>query len=241
MEHFSNYMDEIKENMKNKIKTQHPAWKIDDKFTIYNTIIPIAEGVVFKSKFKLKKKKRTSVIFEQEFNNRKVRYYFSEYDIIRTLIYIYDKFIDEGNYICEKMIALINDNGDDVEFGLNNKRYKFKGIGYISENKEFLTNMDYWLGINDFIFLLNLVIEKDRYKEMNENAKKTILKYLLFLFLCSERKEDMPKTKLINILKDKHIYTGLKLRSYKDVINKIGRGKLYLDISLSEEILWYNK
>lgn len=244
MEHFLDYMDKTKKNMENQISNQHPDWNIDSRFTIYTYIEPIVDDILFKTKFRLRKRKKTSVIFEQEFNNRKARYYFDEYNIIRTLIYIYDNFQEEGNHICERMSQIIDDGGEDVEFKLDNKIYKFKGIGYMSENKEFLTDADYLIGINDFICLLNLVIEKDRYGKNNynnENGKKTIIKYLLFLFLVSERTKNKSKTKLINILKQKSIYTGLKLESYKKVINTIGRNKLHLEIGLSKDILWYNK
>ncbi|MBV4420328.1 hypothetical protein KM800_13535 [Clostridium tyrobutyricum] len=241
--HFLNYMDSVYKQAVLDIKDKHPDWKIDKNFIIYKEIIPDVEGIVFKTKLQLKKKgKRTSVLFQQEFKKRKTRYYLSEYDIVRMLIYIFDTFKEESNTIYLCMCNLINDTGQDVSFKINDKKFKFKGIQYLGQNdKKILTHFDYYIGINDFISLLNLVIEKDRYSVENQHDKGTILKYIVFLVLFSKRSQPKNKSTMNQILKDKKIFIeGASLKEYKEIINNTGRNKLYFDTSLSDKILCYN-
>ncbi|BCZ48465.1 hypothetical protein psyc5s11_45320 [Clostridium gelidum] len=246
MGHFLDDIDEIYESKKNYIINKYPGWKIDGRFTTYTPIIPNTEGIKFSTTLQLKKMIKTSVIFEQEYEGRTVRFYFDEYNIICTLIYIYDNFNQEGKYICDKMHLLINDNGEDISFKINDKKYEFKGIKYMPKDKKFLTLSDYEIGINDFICLVNLVIEKDRYSKQDENGKKdengksTILKYLLFLFLFSKKTSKEFKAKMIEVLQEEKIYKGDKLINYKKIINAIGSQKIYFDNSLSNKILCYN-
>lgn len=237
MDHYLDYMDEIYENKKTSIHQEHPDWKINRNFTIYVDIKPIAEGMKFQTTLQLKKQDRTSVILVQEFDGKKAKQYFSEFDIIHTFIYIFDTFKDEGNYIYHKMIELIKDNGNDVSFIIDEKQFSFKGINYLSEDKLFKTFADYIISINDFISLLNLVIEKDRYSKESKDGKSTILKYILFLLLISNRSEQKIKMQMKDILEIKSIYIDDKLSVYKNIINRNGKDKIYFDSILFKDIL----
>jgi hypothetical protein len=240
MNHYLEYIDEIHSEKKKNIQDQHPDWKFDKRFSVCNKIIPIAEGVNFQATLQLRKRKRTSVIFEHEYSGRKVIHYFSEYEIIRSLIYIYDNFEKEGNDICSGLNELMKDAGQDVMFDINNKRFTFRGIKYLHNNISFLTLTDYQITLNDFICLLNLVIEKDRYSKESKEGKTTILKYLLFLYLISNRTSEKLKAEVEKILKSKDIYKTRELNDYKEVINRNNREKIYFDIGLYNNILCYN-
>ncbi len=237
MAHYLNTIDVIHANVILDIKKQHPNWMIDSNFTVYREIMPVIEGISFQTTFLLRKRSRTSVILMQEPNGRKIRQYFNEYRIIETLIYLYDYYIEEGDAFYYGMCKLIEDNGVDVSFSIGDEQFSFKGIQYFSSNKLFLSFADYQININDFICLLNLVIEKDRYSKESENGKGTILKYLLFLLLCSTRTSLSQKTNMINVLKSKDLYKDNTLASYKEVINRTGTAKLYFSVGLFKNIL----
>lgn len=236
MKHYLDYMDNIYANTVATIKKQHIDWKIGKDFTIYREITPVLKGINFQTTMLLRKRNRTSVIFEQDFNGRKTKQYFSEYNIIETLIDIYDLFVDEGNTIYSGMCKLIEDSGTDVNFRIGTEQFSFKGIQYLSNDKLFMTYTGYKIGINDFIGLLNLVIEKDRYSKESNNGKGTILKYILFLLLRS-RRTPIHKRQMINILNEAKIYKDNSLTKYKDIINETGGSKLYFKSELFKDIV----
>lgn len=242
MESFLKYIDEIYEERSGKIKREFPDLKIDKRFTIYEELLPIGEGIDFTVSFQLKKTKRTSLLLVKDVDGRKAKLYFSEFDIIATLIYIYDNYTFQGNYLCEQMCNLINDNGDFVEFKIKDKKFKFRGIEYINKDRNLLFTMtsDYDISINDFICLLNIVIEKDRISKKSNEGKGTILKYLLFIFLFSKQTSYKYKENLNKILKDIGLYMGENLEDYREVLDEIGYKKFYIDGSASKDILCYN-
>ena len=237
MSHYLDYMDKIYNSVVAGIKEHHTDWKIDRNFAIYREITPKLEGVDFQTTMQLRKRSsRTSVIFEQDYNERKTLLYLTEYNIVEKLIYIYDNFVNEGDLIFSGLLKLIEDSGTDVFFKIEAEPFSFKGIQYLSDDKLFLSSTDYQIGINDFIALLNLVIEKDRYSKESENGKGTIRKYLSFLLFCSSRTQKH-KSDMENMLNEINLYRGNSLNKYRDVINGTGEKKLYLKKEHLENII----
>lgn len=237
MDHYLDYIDTIYKNAIESIKKQHADWKIDRDFTVYCKVTPIIKNLNFQTSLQLQKRNKTSVIFEQIINGRRARQYFDEYSIIKTLIYLYDVEENVGDSIYCGMCNLIKDKGTDVSFKIGTEEFSFKGIKYLPYDKLFLTYADYEISINDFIALLNLVIEKDRYSKESENGKGTILKYILFLLLCSSRTKLEQKENMVNILKKMKLYKDNTLISYKDKINKTGEKKLYFKSEILMNLL----
>lgn len=239
MNTYTSYMDIIKTNVISSIKRQHTDWKIDGKFVVYREITPVLNDSTFNfnTKMLLRKRSNTSVLLEQVHNGRRVKQYFSDYNVIETMIFIYDSFISEGDAIYSGMCDLIKDKGTDVFFRIDTHQFSFKGIKYLNNDKHFLTFADYQIGINDFICLLNLIIEKERYSKDSENGKGTILKYILFLLLCSNRTTLVQKNQMVDILERKSIYKDETLITYKEIINATRESKLYFKAGLFENIL----
>lgn len=240
MESFLLYIDKIYNKEKEIVRNSFLDFSIDRRFTIYVDLQPIEDGIDFGTRFRLRKRdRRTTLLLVRDDNGRKVKLYFSEFDIICTLISIYDNYEFYGNYICDQMCNLVNDGGNIVKFKIEAEEFAFKGINYLREETVFLTSADYEISINDFICLLNIVFEKDRTNGNSNNAKGTILKYLLFIFLFSRRTNIECKENLKKILQDKGIYLGDELESYRDILNK-SKKKVFIDISVSNNILCYN-
>ncbi len=238
MNAYIHYMDSIKNSVITELLRQHSEWIIErNNFTIYREIIPIFDNYNFNTKMLLRKRINTSVILKQTYAGRESKQYFSDFNIIETFIYLYDTFTYEGDIIYSSLCDLIEDKGANVQFVIDSQKFLFKGIDYLPHDKNFLTFADYEISINEFICLLNLVIEKERYSLGSEKGKGTILKYLLFLLLCSKRSTDDKKEKMIKILKDKDIFTGNTLVRYKSKINATGDQKLYFKTELFIGIL----
>lgn len=233
MASYLDYMDKIHSEAISDIKSKQKDWIVDKiNFTIYRLIKPIASDISFKSVTLLRKKARTSVMIVQDYNGRQTKLYFSEYKIIETLIFLYDSYEDEGGVIYEGLIKLVKNIGSNISFEVDDKKFTFKGLLYLSQDKNFMTFTDYEISINDFICLLNLVIEKDRYNNKSENGKATVSKYLLFTILCSKRAAVKQKAKMVEILKMKKIYDGQILKKYKNIINRTGESKLFIETEL---------
>ncbi|EGT3613441.1 hypothetical protein E5N06_08810 [Clostridium perfringens] len=229
MSHFLEKLDKIYNETLERSKL---TYKIDENFTIYQDVTPIAPKVNFGTIFKLKKRKRSSLLLVKVLDSKQVSLYFSEYDVIVMLIYIYDNLNEYGKYICKEMINLIKGMGCLFTFSIDKDIYKANGIKYIDNDVSFLTIKDYEIYINDLIFLLNIIIEKDRFSKKNDNEKITLIKYLLFTYLFSEKSNKKYEHNIINAFKGENIYKGKSIKNYKGILNKTGREKLYFDTSL---------
>lgn len=144
------------------------------EFRYYENIQPL--DFTPKNSFLCLKAEKTKILFYQS----NVKVYLSDADMINEIVNIGDV----GLLILEKITELYNGRSHTFSYRINNQDFIGKGIKYIDQELNFLLHTDNIININEFIFILNMIYEKDRlYSENTGNnfLKFTLSKYILLI------------------------------------------------------------
>ncbi len=200
------YLDKLKYEKIERLKKLN--YKVISRSYHFYQKINFDKKVRFESNFVALKLSDISILLE----NNGIKIYFSDYDIIKILI---DLPLMVREKLFESFYEVVNDRGTEVKFFINDKHFSISGIKFFSGNIEIKESNGLNLHINDFIGLLNLIVEKERVSNESEKFKETLNKYILFTNLFSSKYEK----ELENILLRNNIEKKSKLSDYKTLIN----------------------
>ncbi len=181
MSTFLDFMDELykQERAINKIQ------QYNDEYRHYEKIIPL--DFFTENSFNCLKVKKTKILFCPS----NVKVYLSDADIIKNIIN-FDN-ISIINYFLYQFINLYKGENCDFAYRIRDHKFIGKGISYAKKNVKFLLHTDNSITINEFIFILNMIFEKDRLYSMmigRDLLKITLCKYitLISLYKFNEKK-----------------------------------------------------
>lgn len=153
-----------------KIRSLQKVQKYNADFAIFKKIEPI--GIYSKNNFLCYKKNKTKILFCPK--NCKV--YLTDQDILNIIL-----SLENNNFtnFLEKFIDLYTGVTFNFRFKIGMKIFEGIGIPYEENNdKKILLYTDNEISINEFIFIINMVLEKDRLYDLQE---KTLIKYISLL------------------------------------------------------------
>lgn len=196
-----NLMDTIQNHYIEELKDNDINLTVVNNFSIEELLYPLYNKNVFSVKFILRKKTDTSILLTRLFDdNKKLILYFDEFNIIKTLIHLGDNNEKTYKHIYDSFIMNLNDEDLQVtSFKFNDENYEINGIAYIDDFEIFNTFADVEINSNDFICLLNLIIEKEKLNKSKHEGKSTICKYMLFsqMFVNSSNNITLRKDEII--------------------------------------------
>ena len=112
----------------------------------------------------------------------KQRVYLSDYRIISTILHMDKLYI---NWFLNELIDLYNDKYKSFKFSIENEEFYGLGMSYYPNPYNLLLFSDTKIDINDFIFVVNFVLFKDKQWETDSSqknfSKKTIVKYIILI------------------------------------------------------------
>lgn len=166
--------------------------KDNEEFRIYENLIPL--DFTTKNAFLCLKAQKTKILFCQS----NVKVYLSDNDIISSIVNLDGNTV---NFLMNEFVELFKKPKNIFKFQINDQVFYGKGINYVDSDTNFLLHTDNVININEFIFILNMIFEKDRL--FSEVAKKDLLKFTLCKYIS-----------LIG-------YYKLKQNKYSDFLHKI--------------------
>ncbi|MBN1061399.1 hypothetical protein DVV95_06135 [Clostridium botulinum] len=163
----------------NRIENRIPTK--NKEYRYYEEIKPLdfASEIRFEC-LKIREKTKILVCF----NSSKI--YLSDLDLLNIML---EMNIDEINWFIDNFIKVYNEEGVLFRFKINNEEFQGEGLPYKDGDNIVNIYSDNKMGINDFIFILNLIIIKDylgteQLKEKNKEKnllKTTLCKYISLL------------------------------------------------------------
>lgn len=158
---------EFMDNEYEKTCVEEKIQKDNKEFAIFQKIEPI--GISVNNDFFCYKRKRTKILFCPD--NCKV--YLTDQDIINIFLKLDDNTLD---IFLEKFIDLYNGKENKFKFKISDNTFEGIGIQYEEDkDQKILLYTDNEISINELIFIINMILEKDRLYELQE---KTLIKYI---------------------------------------------------------------
>lgn len=161
-----------------------------------------------------------------------IKLYLSDFDIINIIVKLINEHAEEGMNLISEMEKLVWGEGSKITFEIEGEEKKFElnGIDFIDKNIKINTYADIDININEFILVMNLILEKERLSG-DEAAEGTLGKYILLSKYYSNTYSN--EVEIENILKDYGININESLEYNKPKINKksknmISNGKLLI-------------
>lgn len=148
----------------------------DFDFSTYICVEPV--GVSLTKKFIIRKQKKSKILIMS--GNQRV--YLADNHIISTILNMDKIYV---NWFLNELIKLYNNKYESFKFKIEGEEFEGKGISYYPKTYTFLLHSDTEIDINDFIFLLNLVLFKDKQWEIDSSqenfSRKTLIKYITLI------------------------------------------------------------
>ena len=139
--------------------------EIDYNFKCFIPIQPI--GYSSKNKFFVKKSRKASLII----NVGEQRIYFSDIDVVNTIL---DLPLEVRSDILKKFIEMYSANkAVNTKIRIGTKQYDGFGLPYYDGENSIDVFSDSKIDLNDFIFIVNFILSKDK-KSEEQGQKKTI-------------------------------------------------------------------
>lgn len=156
-------------------ETKKYTYGIDKNFSIYIPVKPINIDSLLCT-FLIKKQKKAKMML----CDGKQRIYLSDIDIIKIILNT-----DCSDWFIEQLVRLYRDICVTSEIQLDNEKYTCRGISYYPNKKHILLFSDSLIDINDLIFIMNFIFEKDKLwgqiADLPEFNKTTICKYITLI------------------------------------------------------------
>ena len=153
-----------------KTRSLQKVQKYNTDFAIFKKIEPI--GIYSKNNFFCYKKNKTKILF----CTKNCKVYLTDQDILNIIL-----SLENNNFtnFLEKFIDLYTGVTFNFRFKIDMNIFEGIGIPYEENNdKKILLYTDNEISINEFIFIINMVLEKDRLYDLQE---KTLIKYISLL------------------------------------------------------------
>lgn len=168
-ETFLVYLDKLY----NKARETNCIQENNLEYRHYEKLIPL--DFISENAFLCLKQKKTKILFCQS----NVKVYLSDADIINTIV-----SLDNGTakFLLNEFIDLYKGQYNKFKFKIKNQIFEGQGIKYKDKDINFLLYTDNNININEFIFILNMIFEKDRLA--SALAEKDLLKYTLCKFIA---------------------------------------------------------
>lgn len=123
----------------------------------------------------VKDRKKTRILFTPN----QTRQYFSDADIISILCNYPNE--DTIRSITNQFAALYHNTGIKFSYRINDQDFDGYGIGYYDKEECLYLWTDSTMFLNELVFLINMVLEKDRIygiEAQNDKLKHTLCKYV---------------------------------------------------------------
>ncbi|MBX9179685.1 MAG: hypothetical protein ACLT0R_09280 [Paraclostridium sordellii] len=150
-----------------------------------------------------------------------IKLYLSDFDIIDIIVNLINEHTQYGMDLISRMEKLISGEGSKIIFMIEDKKeekeFELNGINFIDENIKINTHADIVININEFILVMNLILEKERVSG-DEVVEGTLGKYILLSKYYSNAY--LEEYNLEDILKEYGIDTNESLEYNKYNINK---------------------
>lgn len=166
---FLDYID--KQHTENRLQ-----YKEDEVSKTFSTFLPV-QANDFRSScgYLIKKQDKAKLILLCG----KQRVYFSDVDIIKTIISLPSEI---ANWFLKQFIKVYQNKYTEFSFEINNTSFVGYGIPKYPNQKNILLISDSEITINEFIFIINFILFKDlKWKEkskIEDFDKRTLCKYI---------------------------------------------------------------
>lgn len=163
-----------KENFLELLDKKYESARINQKipkenleFAIFEKIEPME--ISSENNFWCYKQQRTKILYCPD----SCKVYLTDQDIINVFLQLDDSML---NKLLKKLINLYNGKEYKFKFKIDNKEFYGIGIDYELDNDvKILLYTDNEIEINELIFIINIILEKDRLYNLQE---KTLIKYI---------------------------------------------------------------
>lgn len=148
----------------------------NNNFSSFICVEPI--GVSLTKKFIVLKQKKSKLLIV----SGQQRVYLSDYHIISTILDMDQTYV---SWFLDEFIKLYNGDYKTFKFKVFDEEFEGIGINYFDKPHKILLFSDTEIDINDFIFVLNFVLFKDKQWEIDSSqenfSKRTIVKYITLI------------------------------------------------------------
>ncbi|MGM9551246.1 MAG: hypothetical protein ACI3XA_03225 [Clostridia bacterium] len=148
-------------------------------FRLYKGIEPLC--IKSNNKFVCVKMNKTKILFQQ----KGILTYLSDSDIVSTTMNLEPEYFDLLLSGFSKVYLSAKNELSKFEFKIDGIVFQGYGLPFVESNYSFSLHSDVDISINEFIFIINLIITKDiLYGESIEDNtvyKRTMLKYKLLI------------------------------------------------------------
>ena len=158
------------------------------KFISYIPLSPI--NPICTCKFLIKKSNKAKVMMVVGSQ----RVYLSDLDIIRCILALDEKMV---KWFFSEFIFLFQNQKKKIKFKIGEEIFDGHGIGFLDDNIKINIFSDSEIHINDFIYLINLVLSKDivwsNFTKDDKYYKITLYKYIVLIDFYAFNSKREPK------------------------------------------------
>lgn len=233
--HFLRKLDELKSEY-----IYNNMIKFGSQFYYYK-YINFEESLCSKlnNKFMLLKRYNTNILIS--YGDTEIKVYLSDYDIITILVDLLNEYTELANIIIDKLVEFIENKTYKYTIDIDKHKFSINGILLFDDTEIYInTKADFRININEFIMLINLILEKERISG-EYVVEGTICKYILISKYYSNICDVEEKNKIGEILSEHGINITGDLESNKFVINKTKQSRKYEKEQISKLLIPYEK
>lgn len=176
-----NYLQAMDKLKKKYIDQQNRKCEANYPFAQYHyyerIVYATEEGIQFKQHLVAVKLTMTTILFVDP--QTKIKVYLSDYDIARMIRSINDAELK--SHIVSSLQEVIDGKKlNTLSFEIHNKTFRIKGISFDAKFNDIICEnpADMIINGNDFIALINLILEKERTDNDTNKLIKTVNNYI---------------------------------------------------------------
>ena len=177
---FLNKIDEVH----NEVKTANGIELSNTDFSSFISVEPV--DISLSKKFVILKQKKSKLLIV----SGKQRVYLSDYHIVSTILRMDKSYVD---WFLKELIKAYKDEYKPFKITINGEEFEGSGISYYTGSCKILLFSDTEVDINDFIFVINFVLFKDKQWEIDSEQenfrRKTIVKYITLIDYYANKAE----------------------------------------------------
>lgn len=185
-------------------------------FYFYKNIKVIGEYNI-ENEILILKRFRTAILIRCKESG--IKLYLSDFDIINIIVNLINDYTQYGMDLISQMEKLVFGEGDKIIFIVDeeDEEFELNGINFIDKNIKINTHADIDININEFILVINLILEKERISG-DDVLEGTLGKYILLSKYYSN--EYIDESNIEKVLQEYGIDTKESLEYNKYKINK---------------------
>lgn len=159
-----------------------------------------------------------------------IRFYLDDYDIVDMLINMKTEKNKLYSEFCSKFFSFLNGDRFLFKFSMDNIDFEYEGIEYFDSLETLTCKADVEININDFVYLINLILAKELMSREANALENIICKYFTLTEYYSEACPSARKT-----LKEMGVTVGKSFSESKEWIARAGRSKFVVDFDVFQK------